>query len=292
MKIIMLGAPGAGKGTQAKMIAEKYGIPHVSTGDIFRANIKNGTELGKEAKQYMDQGLLVPDELTVKILLDRVAQEDCKNGYVLDGFPRTIPQAEVLDEALGKLGEEIDYAVDVDVPDENIVKRMSGRRACLKCGATYHVEHIPPKEEGICDSCGSELVLRDDDRPETVQNRLKVYHDQTQPLIEYYTGKGVLRTVDGTMDMQDVFRSIVEILGYEVPRHGDYNQDRRTDRADPGVLQTAGYGAQGAGGDDTPRHLHKGDRHQGGQPDQEDGGDSEFPPLQRISRQHLRVRER
>ena len=139
MKIIMLGAPGAGKGTQAKMIAQEYGIPHVSTGDIFRANIKNGTELGKEAKQYMDQGLLVPDELTVKILLDRVAQPDCESGYVLDGFPRTIPQAQVLDEALEKLGEKIDYAVDVDVPDENIVKRMSGRRACLKCGATYYV---------------------------------------------------------------------------------------------------------------------------------------------------------
>lgn len=144
MKIIMLGAPGAGKGTQAKMIAEKYKIPHVSTGDIFRANIKNGTELGKEAKKYMDQGLLVPDELTVKILLDRVAQEDCKNGYVLDGFPRTIPQAEVLDKALSELGEKIDYAINVDVPDENIIKRMSGRRACLSCGATYHIEHIPP----------------------------------------------------------------------------------------------------------------------------------------------------
>ena len=213
MKIIMLGAPGAGKGTQAKMIAQEYGIPHVSTGDIFRANIKNGTELGKEAKQYMDQGLLVPDELTVKILLDRVAQPDCESGYVLDGFPRTIPQAQVLDEALEKLGEKIDYAVDGDVPDENIVKRMSGRRTCLKCGATYHVEHIPPKKEGICDSCGSELVLRDDDKPETVQNRLKVYHNQTQPLIEYYTEKGVLRTVDGTLAMQDVFRNIVEILG-------------------------------------------------------------------------------
>ena len=209
MKIIMLGAPGAGKGTQAKMIAEQYKIPHVSTGDIFRANIKNGTELGKEAKQYMDQGLLVPDELTVKILLDRVAQDDCRGGYVLDGFPRTIPQAEVLDSALEKLGEKIDYAVDVDVPDENIVKRMSGRRACLKCGATYHIEHIPPKQEGVCDSCGSELVLRDDDRPETVQNRLKVYHDQ----IAYYTEKGILRTVDGTMDMQDVFRAITDILG-------------------------------------------------------------------------------
>ena len=213
MKIIMLGAPGAGKGTQAKMIAEKYSIPHVSTGDIFRANIKNGTELGKEAKKYMDQGLLVPDELTVKILLDRVAQPDCENGYVLDGFPRTIPQAQVLDEALTKLGEKIDYAINVDVPDENIVKRMSGRRACLKCGATYHIEHIPPKKEGLCDTCGSELVLRDDDKPETVLNRLKVYHEQTQPLIDFYTAKGVLKTVDGTVDMQDVFASIIAILG-------------------------------------------------------------------------------
>jgi adenylate kinase len=212
MKIIMLGAPGAGKGTQAKMIAEKYGIPHISTGDIFRANIKNGTELGKEAKTYMDQGLLVPDELTVKILLDRVAQEDCKNGYVLDGFPRTIPQAEVLDKALSELGDKIDYAIDVDVPDENIVKRMGGRRACLSCGATYHIEHVPPKKEGICDNCGSELVLRDDDKPETVKNRLNVYHEQTQPLIEFYTKKGVLKTVDGTVDMQDVFKAIVSIL--------------------------------------------------------------------------------
>ena len=213
MKIIMLGAPGAGKGTQAKMIAEKYQIPHVSTGDIFRANIKNGTELGMEAKKYMDQGLLVPDELTVKILLDRVAQEDCVNGYLLDGFPRTIPQAEVLDEALTKLGEKIDYAINVDVPDENIVRRMSGRRACLKCGATYHIEHIPPKQEGICDSCGSELVLRDDDKPETVQNRLKVYHEQTQPLIDFYTARGVLKTVDGTVDMKEVFTAITDILG-------------------------------------------------------------------------------
>lgn len=213
MKIIMLGAPGAGKGTQAKMIAEKYHIPHISTGDIFRANIKNGTGLGMEAKKYMDQGLLVPDELTVKILLDRVAQADCKDGYVLDGFPRTIPQAQVLDKALNELGDAIDYAVNVDVPDENIVKRMSGRRACLACGATYHVEHIPPKQEGICDTCGQELVLRDDDKPETVLNRLKVYHDQTQPLIDFYTAKGVLRTVDGTVDMQDVFSAIVDILG-------------------------------------------------------------------------------
>lgn len=212
MKIIMLGAPGAGKGTQAKMIAEKYQVPHVSTGDIFRANIKNGTELGLEAKKYMDKGLLVPDELTVKILLDRVAQPDCANGYVLDGFPRTIPQAEVLDAELQKLGESVDYAINVDVPDENIVKRMSGRRACLKCGATYHIEHIPPKTEGICDTCGSELVLRDDDKPETVLNRLKVYHDQTQPLIDFYENKGVLKSVDGTVDMQSVFGAIVAIL--------------------------------------------------------------------------------
>lgn len=213
MKIIMLGAPGAGKGTQAKMIAEKYGLPHISTGDIFRANIKNGTELGKEAKEYMDKGLLVPDELTVRLLLDRVAQDDCKNGYVLDGFPRTIPQAEVLDEKLSELGEKVDYAINVDVPDENIVNRMSGRRACLNCGATYHIVSIPPKKEGICDVCGSELVLRDDDRPETVQNRLKVYHEQTQPLIDFYEKKGVLRSVDGTFPMEEVFTAITKILG-------------------------------------------------------------------------------
>lgn len=213
MKIIMLGAPGAGKGTQAKMIADKYGVPHISTGDIFRANIKNGTELGMEAKKYMDQGLLVPDELTVRILLDRVAQDDCKNGYVLDGFPRTIPQAEVLDSELTKLGDHIDYAINVDVPDENIVKRMSGRRVCLTCGATYHIEHVPPKKEGICDVCGSELVLRDDDKPETVKNRLNVYHEQTQPLIDFYTEKGVLKTVDGTVPMEEVFAAITAILG-------------------------------------------------------------------------------
>ena len=213
MKIIMLGAPGAGKGTQAKMIADKYGVPHISTGDIFRANIKNGTELGMEAKKYMDQGLLVPDELTVRILLDRVAQDDCKNGYVLDGFPRTIPQAEVLDSELTKLGDHIDYAINVDVPDENIVKRMSGRRACLTCGATYHIEHVPPKKEGICDVCGSELVLRDDDKPETVKNRLNGYHEQTQPLIDFYTEKGVLKTVDGTVPMEEVFAAITAILG-------------------------------------------------------------------------------
>lgn len=213
MKIIMLGAPGAGKGTQAKMIATEYQVPHISTGDIFRANIKNGTELGMEAKKYMDQGLLVPDELTVKILLDRVSQADCQNGYVLDGFPRTIPQAEVLDKALTELGDQIDYAINVDVPDENIINRMSGRRACLGCGATYHIKHIPPKTEGVCDTCGQGLVLREDDKPETVKNRLDVYHKQTQPLIDFYSAKGVLKAVDGTVDMQDVFAAIKAILG-------------------------------------------------------------------------------
>lgn len=213
MKIIMLGAPGAGKGTQAQMIAEQYHIPHISTGDIFRANIKNGTELGKKAKEFMDKGQLVPDELTVQLLLDRVAQDDCKDGYVLDGFPRTIPQADVLDQELTKLGDKVDYAINVDVPDENIIHRMSGRRACLKCGATYHIEHIPPKKEGICDKCGSELVQREDDKPETVKNRLSVYHEQTQPLIEYYTRKNILKTVDGTRDMKDVLSDIITILG-------------------------------------------------------------------------------
>lgn len=213
MKIIMLGAPGAGKGTQAKMIADKYSIPHISTGDIFRANIKNGTELGRKAKTYMDQGLLVPDELVVDLIMDRFKEADCANGYVLDGFPRTIPQAEALDKALSAIGEKVDFAINVEVPDENIVKRMSGRRACVGCGATYHIVHNPPKTEGFCDRCGKELILRDDDKPETVEKRLNVYHDQTQPLIDFYGNKGVLKEVDGTVDMNDVFSAIVEILG-------------------------------------------------------------------------------
>lgn len=213
MKIIMLGAPGAGKGTQAKKIAAKFSIPHISTGDIFRANIKNGTELGKKAKTYMDQGLLVPDELVVDLVVDRVNQDDCRDGYVLDGFPRTIPQAEALDKALAKLGQKVDFAIDVDVPDENIVRRMGGRRACVTCGVTYHLEYAPTKKDGVCDTCGGELILRDDDKPETVEKRLGVYHEQTQPLIDYYTNAGILKTVDGTVDIEDVFRAIVEILG-------------------------------------------------------------------------------
>ena len=212
MKIIMFGAPGAGKGTQAKMLADKYKIPHVSTGDIFRANIKNGTELGTKAKVYMDQGMLVPDELTCDLVVDRIKQDDCKDGYILDGFPRTIPQAECLDKALDALNDKIDFAVNVEVPDENIIRRMSGRRACLSCGRTYHIVYNPPKEEGICDECKKELVLRDDDKPETVEKRLKVYHEQTQPLIDYYRNKGVLAEVDGTRDMQEVFTAITDVL--------------------------------------------------------------------------------
>lgn len=212
MKIVMLGAPGAGKGTQAKMIAAKYEVPHISTGDIFRTNIKNGTELGKKAKEYMDQGLLVPDELTVDLVIDRLSQEDCAKGYILDGFPRTIPQAEALDAALSKRGEKMDYAIDVDVPDENIVNRMSGRRACTGCGATYHIVHNPSKRGDVCEVCGETLILRDDDKPETVQKRLTVYHEQTQPLIDYYTQQGILKTVDGTQDMNDVFTDVTKIL--------------------------------------------------------------------------------
>ena len=213
MKIIMLGAPGAGKGTQAKKIAEKYQIPHISTGDIFRANIKGGTELGMKAKTFMDQGMLVPDEITIGMLMDRIGQEDCSNGYVLDGFPRTIPQAESLTKALAERGEKVDYAINVDVPDENIINRMSGRRACLGCGATYHITFNPPVKEGICDTCGQELVLRDDDKPETVKKRLDVYHQQTQPLIDYYKNAEILAEVDGTQPMDAVFQGIVEILG-------------------------------------------------------------------------------
>ena len=212
MKIIMLGAPGAGKGTQAKRIAEKYGIPHISTGDIFRANIKNQTELGMKAKSYMDQGALVPDELTLELIMDRFTNDDCKNGYVLDGFPRTIPQAEALTAALADKQDAVDYAINVDVPDEAIVSRMSGRRACLACGGTYHIKFNPTKVEGICDACGGELVLRNDDKPETVQKRLDVYHEQTQPLIDYYQTQNILKEVDGTLPMEDVFQALIAIL--------------------------------------------------------------------------------
>jgi adenylate kinase len=213
MKLIMLGAPGAGKGSQAKVLSDKYGIPHISTGDIFRANIKEGTELGKKAKEYMDQGLLVPDELVCDLVVDRIKQSDCEKGFILDGFPRTIPQAESLDAALDQIDEAMDFAIDLEVEDEVIVDRMGGRRACLKCGATYHLVNMKPQKEGICDRCGEQLVLRDDDKPETVKKRLSVYHEQTMPLIEYYRNKGILVEFDGTKLPKEVTEDIVKVLG-------------------------------------------------------------------------------
>jgi len=212
MNLIMLGAPGAGKGTQAKILSEMYGIPHISTGDIFRANIKAQTELGVKAKSFMDQGLLVPDELVVDLVADRLKQDDCEKGFILDGFPRTLVQADSLDKALDSMNAKIDAAVDVDVPDEDIIKRMSGRRACISCGATYHLEHLKPKVEGVCDKCSDKLVLRVDDEPETVKKRLVVYHEQTQPLIDYYTKKGNLVSVDGTLDIPVITKEILKLL--------------------------------------------------------------------------------
>ena len=212
MKIVMLGAPGAGKGTQAVNIAKEFDIPHVSTGDIFRANIKNGTELGMKAKEYMDKGALVPDEVTMGMLLSRISEPDCKNGYVLDGFPRTIPQAESLKKALSDKGDALDVAVNIDVPDEVIEGRMSGRRSCPKCGASYHVTFTPPKKEGICDLCGAELIQRADDKPETVKARLATYHEQTQPLIDFYKKEGILKEVDGTKAPSEVFKAITEAI--------------------------------------------------------------------------------
>ena len=213
MIIIMLGAQGTGKGTVAGILSKETGMPQVSTGDIFRKNINDKTKLGVEADKYISKGNLVPDDITVPMVEDRLTWDDAKNGVILDGFPRTIPQAESLDAALAKMGQKVDYAINVEVPDENIINRMSGRRACVGCGATYHIKYNPPKTEDVCDACGEKLILRDDDKPETVQKRLGVYHDQTQPLIDYYGKAGVLKEVDGTVDMEDVFQAIVDILG-------------------------------------------------------------------------------
>lgn len=212
MRLILLGAPGAGKGTQAVIISQKLNIPHISTGDIFRANIKEGTELGIKAKQYIDQGLLVPDDLTVSIVKDRIQKDDCKNGFLLDGFPRTIPQAWQLDDALKNMDLKLDAVINLEVPDNIIVKRMAGRRVCKGCGMVYHVVNNPPKTEGICDSCGSELIIRDDDREETVLERLKVYHEQTETLIGYYSDKGLLLNFDGTKNIAETTSEIMASL--------------------------------------------------------------------------------
>lgn len=212
LRTILLGPPGAGKGTQAVKIVEKYNIPHISTGDIFRENIKNQTELGKRAKAYMDRGELVPDELVVEIATDRLTKDDCKNGFLLDGFPRTIFQAEKLDEFLTQRGEKIDKVINIDVEKDALVKRITGRRVCKSCGASYHVVNIPPKKDGICDLCSGELIQRADDTEETVLNRIDVYNKQTKPLVDYYDKAGVIINIDGNKDLDDVFADIIKGL--------------------------------------------------------------------------------
>jgi adenylate kinase len=207
MKLILLGPPGAGKGTQAKSISKEFNIPHISTGDIFRKNISEKTALGIEAKGYMDKGLLVPDELTVRIVEDRLKSDDCSMGYLLDGFPRTVYQAEKLEKI-----DKLDCVLLLQVPDEFILSRMTGRRVCTSCGASFHIENNPPKIEGICDLCGGQLVQRKDDNKETVAQRIEVYKNQTEPLVNYYKDKGILKTIDGTLEIEEVFQNIVRIL--------------------------------------------------------------------------------
>ena len=213
MKIILLGPPGAGKGTQAKSISNRYDIPHISTGDIFRKNISEQTPLGIEAKRYIDNGQLVPDSLTIDIVKDRLSQEDCKKGFLLDGFPRTVAQAEALRIFLQNNGESIDCALLIDVPKDFILERMTGRRVCLSCGASYHIKFNPSKVEGKCDVCGSDIIQRKDDNEATVKERLQVYDNQTQPLINYYNEEKLLKVVDGTKAINEVFESICNILG-------------------------------------------------------------------------------
>ncbi len=213
MKLILLGPPGAGKGTQAVRLVAHFGIPQISTGDILRKAVKDGTDLGKLAKSYMDQGALVPDEVVIGIIRDRIVESDCEKGYILDGFPRTIAQAEALDEMLGELGTGIDHVVNIALGDDEIIKRLTGRRTCSQCGAGYHVLFDPPKKEGVCDKCGGTLIQRDDDKEETIRERLKVYRQQTEPLIAYYEGKGLLRTVPGDGSMEEIFGRILEALG-------------------------------------------------------------------------------
>ncbi|MDP4147404.1 MAG: adenylate kinase [Bacillota bacterium] len=213
MKIILLGPPGAGKGTQAKMISSKYSIPHISTGDIFRKNISEKTPLGIKAKEYMDKGLLVPDELTIDLVNDRVKHDDCKQGFLLDGFPRTVKQAEALDLFLEENHEKLDTALLIEVPKDSILERMTGRRVCPVCGASFHVKFNPPKVEGKCDLCGNDIIQRKDDSEDTVRERLDVYEKQTQPLAEYYRSKNTLRVVDGSKDINVVFDDISNILG-------------------------------------------------------------------------------
>ena len=213
MNMILLGPPGAGKGTQAVNIVEKYDVPHISTGDIFRENIKNGTELGKKAQEYMNRGELVPDELVCEIATDRLSREDCAEGFLLDGFPRTVFQAEKLDEFLTANGKKVDAVINLEVEKEELITRLTGRRVCRKCGASFPVVNIPPKTEGVCDYCGGELYQRDDDTVETAENRISVYDTQTKPLVDYYTKAGCIVNIDGATGLENVFADIVTALG-------------------------------------------------------------------------------
>ena len=213
LRAVLLGPPGAGKGTQAVRLVEKYEIPHISTGDIFRKNIKEGTELGKKAQEYMNAGALVPDELVVDLVKDRLQQDDCKNGFLLDGFPRTIFQAEKLDEFLSESNLKMDIVINLKVEKEALIKRLTGRRVCKDCGASYHIVNIPPKKEGVCDICGGDLIQRKDDNIETVENRINVYEDQTAPLIGYYKEAGSLVDFDGEASLDEVFDAIVQAIG-------------------------------------------------------------------------------
>lgn len=213
LRTVLLGPPGAGKGTQAVRIVEKYNVPHISTGDIFRENIKNGTELGKRAQEYMNKGELVPDDLVIEIATDRLLKDDCKNGFLLDGFPRTVYQAQKLDEFLAANGMKLDVVIDIEVEKEELITRLTGRRVCKACGASFHIVNVPPKQEGICDSCGGELFQRADDTIETVENRINVYNQQTMPLVDYYKEAGIIATVDGALGLDEVFAKIVEAIG-------------------------------------------------------------------------------
>jgi len=213
MILILLGAPGVGKGTQGALISKEYGIPQISTGDILRSEVKNETELGKKAKAYMEKGELVPDDIIIEMMEKRIKEEDCRNGFILDGFPRTVAQAEAFDRMLAKNGLELDKVILIDVPEDEIIERLTGRRVCPNCGAVYHVRNNPPKVEGVCDRCGSKLIQRDDDREDVVRKRLEVYKKSTMPLIDYYTKTSKLVKVDGTGDIQEIFTRIKKILG-------------------------------------------------------------------------------
>jgi len=212
MRLVLLGPPGSGKGTQAQKLVERYQIPQISTGDLFRSAVKNETELGKKAKEYMERGELVPDEIVVGMVEERLKEDDCQKGFILDGFPRTIAQAQALDKLLEKKGEKLDAVIEISVPDEEVIKRLSGRRTCSKCGAMYHIEFNPPKVEGKCDKCGGDLYQRDDDKEEVIKSRLKVYHSQTAPLVEYYEKKGLLKKINGVGKIDEIFQEIVNAL--------------------------------------------------------------------------------